>query len=49
MLSKSYAGKESDPLIDGTLEILEREYIDEGVACRGGVWFRAKLKGRMNS
>ena len=49
MSSKSYTGKESDPLINGTLEILEREYIDEGVACRRGVWFRAELKGRTHS
>ena len=36
ILSKSNSDKEPDPLIDGTLETLERECIDEGV-CRWGV------------
>ena len=49
MLSKPYTGKGSDPLVDGTSEVLEREGIDEGFSHRGGVRFRAKLEHRMRS
>ena len=46
MLSKPYTGKGSDPLIDGTSEVLERESIDEGIVCHCGVRFRARLEDR---
>lgn len=45
MLSKSYTGQESDTLVDGASEILERERINEGVACCRGVRFRTALTG----
>lgn len=46
MLSKSYTGQDSDSLVDGTSEVLERENFDESAAHRRrGVWFRATLKG----
>lgn len=32
VLSKPYTGQESDSLVDGTLEVLERECIDKGIA-----------------
>jgi len=32
MLSEPYIGQELDSLVDGTLEVLERECIDKGVA-----------------
>jgi hypothetical protein len=32
MSSKSNNGQQSDPLVDGTLEVLERKGIDVGVA-----------------
>ena len=45
MLSKSYTGQKPDPLVDGTLDVLEREHINEGaVRCRG-VGLQASLKG----
>jgi hypothetical protein len=49
MLSKPYTGKGSDPLVDGTSEVLEREGIDEGFTRRGGVRFWAKLENRTRS
>jgi hypothetical protein len=49
MLSEPYTSKGSDPLVDGTSEVLEREGIDEGFARRGGVRFRAKLEHRTRS
>ena len=34
-----HIGQESDLLVDGTSEVLEREGVDEGVIRRRGVWF----------
>ena len=49
MLSKSHNGQESNPLIDGTSEILKCEGVDEGVVRRRGIWFRARLEYRTRS
>ena len=49
MLSSPHADKESNPLVDGTLEVLEREDINESIARRRGVWFRTKLEDRTRS
>lgn len=32
-------------LVNSALKVLEREGIDEGIVCRCGIWFRAKLGG----
>jgi hypothetical protein len=49
MLSKPHTGQEQDLLVDGTLEILKREGVDEGVVRRRRVLFWASLEGQTNS
>jgi hypothetical protein len=49
MLSKSYTDQEQDLLVDGTLEILKREGVDEGVVRRRRVLFWASLEGQTHS
>ena len=46
MLSKFCTGQEPDSLVDGTLEILKREGVDEGVVRRRRVLFWGSLEDR---
>ena len=44
LVSQPYAGKESDPLVDGAPEVLEHESVDVRVVRLRGVWFRTNLE-----
>ena len=46
MLSEPHNDQESDSLIEGTAEVLEREGIDKSVVHCRGIWFRANLRDR---
>ena len=49
MLYQFHAGRETNPLIDGTAEVLEREGIDGYLALRLVTWIRASLEIRSRS
>ena len=44
MLASSYTSQEPNPLVNGTLEVLECKGIDQSVIRHRGVWFGAGLE-----